>query len=60
MKIYIDEVGRWPLAGEMRIGIIIWEEKGSRGDTSLFQDSKKLTEKQREIAYQHIQNLLSE
>ena len=59
MKIYIDEVGRWPLAGEMRIGIIIWEEKGSRGDTSLFQDSKKLTEKQREIAYQHIQNLLS-
>ncbi len=54
MKLYIDEAGRWPLAWPMHVGIV-WNLK--KFDKSKFEDSKKLTEKQREALFGEIEKL---
>ena len=51
----IDEVGRWPLAGPLAVGVLVMNTKSAKrfrlfyqkGETFL-RDSKKLSEKQRE------------
>lgn len=51
MTIYIDEVGRWPLAGPVYVWLILLKGKISfKG----YKDSKKCTPKLREILYQKI------
>lgn len=57
LKLYIDEAGRWPLAGPVYVWIIIPLKKF---DDSIFQDSKKLTEKKREEIYEKTQQLEKE
>lgn len=54
MKIYIDEAGRWPLAWPLYVWLTI---PIKRFHKKKFKDSKKLTEKQREILFSDIQNL---
>ena len=54
MKLYIDEAGRWPLAWPMHIGIVL---PIKRFDKSCFEDSKKLSEKQREELFSKIEKL---
>ena len=54
MKLYIDEAGRWPLAWPMHIGIVLPLKKFSKNE---FKDSKKLSEKQREELFSHIEKL---
>lgn len=54
MKLYIDEAGRWPLAWPMHIGIVL---PIKRFDKSYFEDSKKLSEKQREELFSKIEKL---
>lgn len=54
MKLYIDEAGRWPLAWPMHIGIVLPIKKF---DKSCFEDSKKLSEKQREELFSKIEKL---
>ena len=54
MKLYIDEAGRWPLAWPMHIGIVLPLKKFNKNK---FKDSKKLSEKQREDLFSHIEEL---
>lgn len=56
MKIYIDEAGRGPLAGPLAIGLvnIIHTKKRDK----LITDSKKLSHKQRDLAYDIIQEYI--
>ena len=54
MKLFIDEAGRWPLAWPMHIGIILPLKRFSKNE---FKDSKKLSEKQRENLFSHIEKL---
>ena len=54
MKLYIDEAGRWPLAWPMHIGIVLPLKKFNK---SCFEDSKKLSEKQREQLFLKIEKL---
>ena len=54
MKLYIDEAGRWPLAWPMHIGVVLPIKKF---DKSCFEDSKKLSEKQREQLFEKIEKL---
>ena len=61
MEIYFDEAGRGPLAWPLYIGLVI--SKLSRKELktfSLFRDSKKLSEHQREAAFEQIETLISE
>ena len=53
-KIFLDEAGRWPLAWPVVVGSFV---KIQEFDSSFLQDSKKLTEKKREKAFQQIQQL---
>lgn len=55
-RIYIDEAWRWPLAWPVYTWLILQIDKF---DSSNFDDSKKLTEKQREELYKNIQELES-
>ena len=57
MKLFIDEAGRWPLAWPMHVGIILPLKKF---DKNKFKDSKKLSEKQREELFSHIEKLQSD
>lgn len=52
MKLYIDEAGRWPLAWPMHVGIVLSVGKFEK---NCFEDSKKLTEKQREKLFEKIE-----
>lgn len=56
MKLYIDEAWRWPLAWPMHVGIIL---PLKRFDKTPYKDSKKLSEKQRELLYTKIEELQS-
>jgi len=58
MKIYIDEAGRWPLAGPLYVGLIM-PINISNKDVLLkdFKDSKQLSEKKREELYNVILDL---
>ncbi len=61
MEIYFDEAGRGPLAWPLYIGLIV--SKLSRKELKafpLFRDSKKLSERQRETAFEQIEILISE
>ncbi|MEM9480635.1 MAG: ribonuclease HII [Verrucomicrobiota bacterium] len=49
----VDEAGRGPLAGPVVAGAVILPREG---DFSCFDDSKKLTEKRREAAFERISN----
>jgi ribonuclease HII len=55
--IYIDEAGRGPLAGPMYVGLIFPLKKFTPKEISLFKDSKKLSESQREECFTKIQQL---
>lgn len=50
LKIYMDEAGRWPLAGPVSVGTVI--QTSSDLDKSQFADSKKLSPKKREAVYE--------
>lgn len=57
-----DEAGRGPLAGPVMAGAVwidndFYSEYRLNKEISLFQDSKQLTEKQRQEAFQMLQNL---
>ena len=54
MKLYIDEAWRWPLAWPMHVGIVLPLKKF---DKKPFMDSKKLSERQREILFTKIEKL---
>jgi len=54
LKIYYDEAGRWPLAWPVVIGLTL--PLGSF-DTSVFNDSKKLSEKKRKEIFEYIKKL---
>ncbi len=54
LRIYIDEAGRGPLAGPVYVGLTMPLE---HVDTSMFQDSKKLSPTRRAACYTHIQQL---
>ena len=56
MQIYIDEAGRGPLAGPLSIWLVQIIHPIKRD--KLITDSKKLSHKQRDIAYDMIQNLI--
>jgi ribonuclease HII len=51
LRFFVDEAGRGPLAGPVFVGLVIPLRKF---DTSIFQDSKQLSEKQREVCYAKI------
>jgi ribonuclease HII len=53
MEIGIDEAGRGPLIGRVYAGAVIWPENL---ESSLINDSKKLTSKKRTIALDWIKN----
>ena len=53
MNIYIDEAGRGPLAGPLAIGLVNIVHSKKRD--ALITDSKKLSPKQRDLAYDTIQ-----
>jgi len=57
MKVYIDEAGRWPLAGPLYVWLLIPLKRFS---TKSFKDSKKLSEKQREECFKQIKKLQSD
>jgi ribonuclease HII len=54
MEIGIDEAGRGPLAGPVWVGVAVILNKEI--DLSPFGDSKTMTERQREAAYDLIQH----
>lgn len=56
-RIYIDEAGRWPLAGPIHVGLILPIKKFIKKD---FQDSKQLKEQQREELFEKIKTLESD
>ena len=58
MKIYMDEAGRWPLYWPLHIWLVsskITDKQLKKH--KLFQDSKALTPKKREVAFSEIQEL---
>ena len=57
LKIYYDEAGRWPLAWPVVVGLTL--PLGSF-DTSVFDDSKKLSEKKKDKLFEHIEQLEKE
>ncbi|PZM87407.1 MAG: ribonuclease HII, partial [candidate division SR1 bacterium] len=58
MKIYFDEAGRGPLFGPLYIGLVISSLSAQElKKYELFQDSKKLTPKQRKVALEQIETL---
>ena len=50
----VDEVGRGPLAGPLYVCSVVLPDDPGVLDFSLIKDSKKLSEKQREAAYEQI------
>jgi len=54
LKFYLDEAGRWPLAGPVLVWCVLPVDNF---DTSLFADSKKLSEKKRQKIFEEIVNL---
>lgn len=54
IPIYVDEAGRWPLAWPMFVGLLLSLKQFSDDDLKMFDDSKKLTEKKREILFSEI------
>jgi len=55
LEVGIDEAGRGPLFGRVYVGAVILPLNDTF-DYSLMKDSKKLTEKQRNVAYEYIKN----
>lgn len=49
--IYIDEAGRWPLAWPVYVWLVVWKKSFKDTKFQGFRDSKKLSEKQREILF---------
>lgn len=54
-KIYIDEAGRWPLAGPLYVGLVLPVKRFVKKD---FKDSKSISEKIREELFQKIDKLV--
>jgi len=54
LKLYFDEAWRWPLAWPVVVWCILPIENF---DSSIFKDSKKLSEKKRKALFENIQNL---
>jgi len=54
LKIYFDEAGRWPLAWPVLVGCMV---PLTSFDTDFLQDSKKLSEKKRDLAFEKIVEL---
>lgn len=59
-RIYIDEAGRWPLAGPLFVGAIMQIWNIEKKILQQFKDSKTLTENQRENLFKQIQKLEKE
>lgn len=57
---YIDEAGRWPLAGPMAVGVILPLKKIKKADLEVFRDSKKLSESKREALFGKIEEMVSQ
>jgi len=53
IQIYIDEAGRWPLAGPVVVGCVIVLQDT---DTSQYRDSKQLSESERNRIYKKIKS----
>ena len=56
-KIYIDEAGRGPLAWPLYVGLVVPLVPRKAARKKIFKDSKKLSESQRETAFQEIKIL---
>ena len=54
LRIYIDEAGRGPLAGPVTVGLVMPLQDI---DKSLFNDSKLLSEKKRDVCFEEIREL---
>lgn len=57
MKIYIDEAGRWPLAGPLYVGAILSLNKKSDFSALWFRDSKQCNEKKRDVLFDVLMEL---
>ncbi len=55
IHIYIDEAGRWPLAGPVYVGVVVWKKSFNNKKFQGFRDSKKLSEKQRELLFTQLE-----
>jgi ribonuclease HII len=55
MHIYIDEAGRWPLAGPVYVWLVVWKKSFKDAKFQGFRDSKKLSEKQRETLFTQLE-----
>lgn len=55
IHIYIDEAGRGPLAGPVYVGLILWNKIAKAKEFKSFKDSKKLSEKQREVLFAQLE-----
>lgn len=57
INIYIDEAGRWPLAGPLYVGAILPLVKKSDFKFFWFKDSKQCNEKKREVLFDILMDL---
>lgn len=57
INLYLDEAGRGPLAWPMTVGIIQTTGKLTSAELEFFDDSKKFSEKKREILFDNLQEL---
>lgn len=55
IHIYIDEAGRGPLAGPVYVGLILWNKSPKAKEFKSYKDSKKLSEKQREVLFTQLE-----
>lgn len=55
IHIYIDEAGRWPLAGPVYVWLVVWNKSPKAKEFKSYKDSKKLLEKQREILFTQLE-----
>ena len=55
IHIYIDEAGRWPLAWPVYVGLVVGKKWYSVTALQSCRDSKKLSEKQREVLFKQLQ-----
>jgi ribonuclease HII len=55
IHIYIDEAGRWPLAGPVYVGLVLWKKSFNDPNFQGFKDSKKLSRKQRDMLFMQLE-----
>jgi ribonuclease HII len=55
IHIYIDEAGRWPLAGPVYVWLVVCNKNLKSKEFRSYKDSKKLSEKQREALFTQLE-----